>query len=136
MSFEEKMALYGRKMDEKKAKLEDAINARKQTDNTATVDIPDPSNPGNTMPVNAYTFAEAIIVPQMFDTNRDGTGTGMELIRITMADNSVRDTSPATFDFQPGKRYVFYVTVNIGGLEITGQITNWVDGTTSDVVAM
>lgn len=113
-----------------------AINARKQTDNTATVDIPDPSNPGNTMPVNAYTFAEAIIVPQKFDTNRDGTGTGMELIRITMADNSVRNTSPATFDFQPGKRYVFYVTVNIGGLEITGQITNWADGTTSDVVAM
>lgn len=112
------------------------INARKQTDNTATVDIPDPSNPGSTMPVNAYTFAEAIIVPQKFDTNRDGTGTGMELIRITMADNSVRNTSPATFDFQPGKRYVFYVTVNIGGLEITGQITNWADGTTSDVVAM
>lgn len=113
-----------------------AISTKQQTSNTEMVTVPDPVNPGSTTSVNAYAFAEAIIVPQQFDTNYDGTGTGMSLIRLTMGDNSERTTTPATYNFQPGKRYVFYVTVNQRGITITGEITDWAAGTTSDVVAM
>ncbi len=118
------------------ATTQNAIAARLQNDNSTTVDVPDPANPGSNMTVNAYAFAEAIIVPQQFDTAYDGSGAGMNLIRVTLGDGSKRITKPATYHFQPGKRYVFYITVNAKDLSIKSEITDWVDGTTSNVVAI
>lgn len=101
-----------------------AIGTKMQTGDE-TVTVPDPANPGSNTTAHAYAFAEAIIVPQKFDTNYDGTGTGLELIQVTLSDSSKRKTKPATYVFEPGKRYVFNLTVNAQDLELSTQITDW-----------
>lgn len=110
------------------------ISARIQYGNEE-ITVPDPTNPGSTTSEHAYVFAEAIIVPQLFDSNYDGTGTGMNLIQVTLSDNTTRQTHAATYNFQPGKRYIFNVTVNAQDLKISGEITDWTAGTTSDITA-
>lgn len=70
-------------------------------------------------------FAEAIIVPQKYDTNRDGTGTGMHLIKVVLPNNTTLETPIGTYDFVSGKRYAYNLTVSAKELRLQGEITDW-----------
>lgn len=70
-------------------------------------------------------FAEAIIVPQKYDTNRDGTGTGMHLIKIVLPNGTSLETPIGTYSFEQGKRYAYNLTVNAKEIRLQGEITDW-----------
>ncbi len=100
-----------------------------------TIQVPDPDNPGSTFTEHAYGFAEAVLVPQYYDTNHDGTGTGMSLLQVTLPNGTVMTTPAATYNFQAGKRYVFNLTVSAREIRLRGEISNWTSATTSDINA-
>jgi len=70
-------------------------------------------------------FAEAIIVPQKYDTNRDGTGTGMHLIKIKLPNGTSLETPIGTYEFASGKRYAYNLTVSAKEIRLQGEITDW-----------
>ena len=70
-------------------------------------------------------FAEAIIVPQKYDTNRDGTGTGMHLIKIVLPNGTSLETPIGTYSFEQGKRYAYNLTVSAKEIRLQGEITDW-----------
>lgn len=70
-------------------------------------------------------FAEAIIVPQKYDTNRDGTGTGMHLIKIDLPNGTSLETPIGTYSFEQGKRYAYNLTVSAKEIRLQGEITDW-----------
>ena len=108
------------------------ITTRQQTGDE-TIQVPDPNNPGSTISEHAYGLAEAVIVPQHYDTNYDGTGTGMSLLQVTLPNGTQMTTPAATYNFLQGKRYVFNLTVNAREIRLSGEITNWTGATTSDI---
>ena len=86
---------------------------------------------------DAYAYAEAIIVPQKYDTTYDGTGAAMQLIEITLPTTGiVLKTVANTYTFEKGKKYGYNVTVNSTDLTLTSTISDW-DGSpgTTDLTA-
>ena len=83
-----------------------------------------------------YAYAEAIIVPQKYDTTYDGTGAAMQLIEITLPTTGiVLKTVANTYTFEKGKKYGYNVTVNSTELMLSSIISNWDDAGTDNIQA-
>ena len=85
---------------------------------------------GITSDGHAYRFGEAIIIPQKFDTTYDGNGDAQNFISFNFKGGGSL-VAKVKKEFESGKRYIYYITVNRTGLTLTATLTDWTDGTAS-----
>ena len=76
---------------------------------------------------NIAVFGEAIVVPQTLTAT---AAAPLNFIKVHLNDGGdlyAKITSNITFE--PGKKYLYTITVNLSGITLTSSITDWDDGT-------
>ena len=82
---------------------------------------------------NIAVFGEAIVVPQTLTAT---AAAPLNFIKVHLNDGGdlyAKITSNITFE--PGKKYIYNITVNLTGITLTSTITNWTNGTGNDLNA-
>ena len=78
----------------------------------------------------AYAFGEAIIIPQWVNDTHASGGADVDFVKITLSGGG-NYIAQVNKEFEAGKKYTYYVTVNASGLTLSSTITNWTAGTTT-----
>jgi len=68
---------------------------------------------------------EAIIIPQTIAKDK-------KLLRISLGDVTFSYTPSDVTTFEPGKKYIYTITVNMGDIEVSSTIKDWDKGETID----